>query len=116
MGVEQDHLKRYKKTRNGLLETDFGSRLSPWLANGSISARTVAATIRAYEQQRVANDDTYWLLFELLWRDYFQFLAWQNPDGLFWPQGTEDGVRANPASAQIHNCGSIGNKANSVHD
>ena len=85
-----DHLRRYKQTRNSLLGADFSSRLSPWLANGSLSARSVAATIRAYETKRVANEDTYWLLFELLWRDYFQFLAWQNPSSLFWPQGTEE--------------------------
>ena len=31
----------YKKTRNGLVGTDYSSKLSPWLANGSISARTI---------------------------------------------------------------------------
>ena len=53
-----DYLKRYKQTRNGLLGSDFSSRLAPWLANGSLSARSVAATIRAYETQRVANENT----------------------------------------------------------
>ena len=68
---QQDHLRRYKQTRNGLLGADFSSRFSPWLANGSISPRSIAETIRDYETERVANEDTYWLLFELLWRDYF---------------------------------------------
>lgn len=61
----------YKTTRNGLIGTGFSSKLSPWLALGNISARSVAWAIRDYEQQYGANDGTYWLWFELVWRDYF---------------------------------------------
>lgn len=76
---EDDCLARYKETRDGLLGADFSSRLSPWLALGTISPREVAAEIRRYEHERVANDSTYWLWFELLWRDYFHLWVrrWQ---------------------------------------
>jgi deoxyribodipyrimidine photo-lyase len=74
-----DCLARYKETRDGLIGADFSSRLSPWLALGTISPREVAAEIRRYEHERVANDSTYWLWFELLWRDFFHLWVrrWQ---------------------------------------
>lgn len=63
----------YKATRNGLIGTDFSSKFSPWLALGNISARTVVSAVREYEAQFGPNDGTYWLWFELVWRDYFAF-------------------------------------------
>ncbi len=76
---EKDCLARYKETRDGLVGENFSSRLSPWLALGTISPREVAAEIRRYESERVANDSTYWLFFELLWRDFFHLWVrrWQ---------------------------------------
>jgi deoxyribodipyrimidine photo-lyase len=65
----------YKDTRNGLLGSDFSSRLSPWLAWGCISPRRVAHELAAYEAAHGANDGTYWLWFELLWRDFFSLRA-----------------------------------------
>lgn len=29
--------------------------------------------LKKYEQHRVANQSTYWLVFEILWRDFFRF-------------------------------------------
>lgn len=76
---ETDSIAQYKETRDGLIGEDFSSRLSPWLALGTLSPREVAAEIRRYERERVANESTYWLFFELLWRDYFHFWVrrWQ---------------------------------------
>jgi deoxyribodipyrimidine photo-lyase len=70
---ERDCLREYRETRNGLLGADYSSKFSPWLAAGCLSPRRVAAEVKAYERERVANDSTYWLLFELRWRDFFQF-------------------------------------------
>ena len=70
---ETDAIARYKQTRDGLIGADFSSRLSPWLALGSLSPREVAKEIHRYERERIANESTYWLGFELLWREYFHF-------------------------------------------
>jgi len=70
---DEDALARYKETRDGLAGTSFSSKLSPWLACGALSPREVVAEVRRYEAERVANESTYWLFFELLWRDYFHF-------------------------------------------
>ena len=71
---DADRLRTYKTTRNGLLLTDDSSKLSPWLAHGCLSPRLVYAEVRRYERERVRNADTDWLVFELLWRDYFRLV------------------------------------------
>lgn len=80
-------LSRYKETRNGLLGADYSSKLSPWLANGSISAREVWHEVKRYEAVHGANESTYWLGFELLWRDFFQFTAAKHGADLFHREG-----------------------------
>ena len=64
----------YKTTRNGLMGADYSSKWSPWLATGALSARQAWAAIRTFEDAHGANDSTYWLWFELLWRDHFRWL------------------------------------------
>ncbi|AOS95979.1 Cryptochrome DASH [Microbulbifer aggregans] len=78
-----ENLKRYKHTRNGLVGTDYSSKLSPWLANGSLSARQVYWQVKEFERQVVANEDTYWLVFELLWRDFFKYVSLKYGDRIF---------------------------------
>ena len=70
-----DRLKSYKETRDGLLDWDDSSKLSPWLAVGALSPRLIYHDIKRYEQERVSHESTYWLVFELLWRDYFHWMA-----------------------------------------
>ncbi|XP_062424752.1 cryptochrome DASH-like isoform X3 [Rhea pennata] len=65
----------YKETRNGLIGMDYSTKFAPWLALGCISPRYIYEQIRKYEKDRTANQSTYWVLFELLWRDYFRFVA-----------------------------------------
>lgn len=72
---ETQNLSKYKQTRNGLIGSDYSSKLSAWLANGSISARTIYWKVKQYEEQIEANEDTYWLIFELIWRDYFKYIS-----------------------------------------
>lgn len=80
-------IARYKETRNALDHWPSSSRFSPWLANGSLSVRTVAARINDYEQQVQRNDSTYWLYFELLWREFFQWNARRLGERIYWRDG-----------------------------
>ena len=73
-GPESQLLSQYKETRNGLVGTDYSSKLSPWLANGNLSARMVFCELKCYEQEFGANQSTYWLIFELRWRDFFRLM------------------------------------------
>ncbi len=72
--IETHAIASYKETRNGLIGENYSSKFSPWLAFGCISPKMIYHEIKKYESLHVANDSTYWLLFELLWRDYFQFM------------------------------------------
>ena len=80
---ETENLSHYKETRNGLIGADFSSKFSPWLANGSISAKTIYWQICEYEQQVEKNDSTYWLTFELIWRDYFKYVSMKHGQKIF---------------------------------
>lgn len=84
---ERDRLRSYKWTRNGLLGADYSSKFSPWLAVGALSPRSVHAEVRRYERERKKNVSTYWLIFELIWRDYFFFLAEKYGPRLFHLRG-----------------------------
>ena len=80
---ETENLSQYKKTRNGLIGDSYSSKFSPWLANGSISARTIYWEIQNYENEICKNEDTYWLVFELIWRDYFKYVSLKHGSKIF---------------------------------
>lgn len=93
---EEDRLGKYKETRNGLIGQGYSSKLSPWLAIGCVSPRRVFERVHQYEQERIKNDSTYWLIFELIWRDFFRFLAMKEGNALFKREGirqTDDAWR-----------------------
>ncbi|MDE8349744.1 MAG: DASH family cryptochrome [Acidocella sp.] len=77
----------YKQTRNGLTGSGYSTKLSPWLAVGALSPRTVFQYLKAHEARRGANDSTYWIWFELLWRDYFRFWSLKHGVRLFRASG-----------------------------
>ncbi|WP_042661747.1 DASH family cryptochrome [Haloferax sp. ATB1] len=85
-----DHLREYKETRNGLLGADYSSKLSPWLNEGCLSPRYVKVEVDRYEDRRVANDSTYWLVFELRWRDFFQFQFAKHGSDFFRREGIRE--------------------------
>ncbi|SFC70201.1 deoxyribodipyrimidine photo-lyase (single-stranded DNA-specific) [Halobiforma haloterrestris] len=91
---EGDHLREYKETRNGLLGAAYSSKFSPWLAAGCLSPRWIHEEVRRYEDERVSNEDTYWLVFELLWRDFFQFQFCKHGSRFFHPNGIRDVEKA----------------------
>lgn len=80
---KKDLLKVYKETRNEMLGPDYSTKFSPWLASGSVSPRYIYEEVKSYERERVANDSTYWVLFELIWRDYFRFISLKYGNSLF---------------------------------
>ena len=86
---DSDLVATYKETRNGMVGTDYSSRLSPWLALGNVSARTVFDYIVRYETSVVSNASTYWLIFELLWRDFFQLQLQIHGDSFFQKGGIQ---------------------------
>lgn len=90
---ETDRIATYKNTRNGLIGADYSSKFSPWLANGSLSPRMIFHEIKKYESERTKNSSTYWMIFELIWRDYFRFSAWRFGNDIFKPGGIQQKER-----------------------
>jgi deoxyribodipyrimidine photo-lyase len=80
---ESEGIVNYKETRNGLLGRNFSSRFSPWLAMGCISPKSIYHEIRKFEEERLANQSTYWLIFELLWRDFFRLMGKKYKNKIF---------------------------------
>ena len=80
-------LARYKETRNGLIGPDYSTKLSPWLANGSISPRQIYWEIKRFEKEVTSNTSTYWLIFELIWRDFFWYTALKYGPRIFQSSG-----------------------------
>lgn len=78
-----EYASTYKQTRNHLDGTSESTQLSPWLANGCLSVRQVVSRLRQYELEVTSNQSTYWIFFELLWREYFQWYAKKYGDQLF---------------------------------
>ncbi len=84
---ERDLVSCCKNTRNGLLGSNYSSKISPWLSNGSLSPRFVYWQVRDYELERVANESTAWVIQELLGRDFFRFIALKYGTRLFQEEG-----------------------------
>lgn len=125
----------YKETRNGMLAEDDSSKFSPYLANGSISARSIYDELKRYESERTSNDSTYWLVFELLWRDFFwlqlakygslffkssgilnQKIDWPNDDPLLeaWKQGTTGFPLVDAAMRELSTTGYTSNRSRQI--
>jgi len=96
---ETQALSNYKETRNELIGPNYSSKSSAWLALGCISPRFIYHQIKAYESRHGANASSYWLVFELLWRDYFRFMMKKHPHSFFIAQG----LKGASISAYKHN-------------
>ena len=84
---ETKKLSFYKHTRNGLIGIDYSSKFSSWLANGCVSPKMIYWEIKKYENQIIKNQSTYWLVFELIWRDYFKYISMKYRDKIFSIEG-----------------------------
>ncbi|NNE26732.1 MAG: DASH family cryptochrome [Saprospiraceae bacterium] len=89
--VWDSHLiKKYKETRNGLLGRDYSSKFSAYLSLGCLSPKLVYNEISKYENEHGSNDSTYWLKFELMWRDFFRFMGKKHGNSIFRLTGTRN--------------------------
>jgi deoxyribodipyrimidine photo-lyase len=86
---ETKAISKYKETRNGMIGASYSSKFSAWLALGCISPRFIYQELKKYESQFGANESTYWLIFELLWRDYFRFMMKKYQNKLFHKAGIQ---------------------------
>jgi deoxyribodipyrimidine photo-lyase len=93
--IKSGSMTAYQETRNGLLGTDYSTKLSAYLALGSISARSIHdelvkfedGTDQSYARARGfgqgENEGTKAMRFELLWRDYMRLCTMKFGSRLF---------------------------------
>ncbi|GAA5922791.1 uncharacterized protein JCM15063_003426 [Sporobolomyces koalae] len=86
---EHSPVATYKQTRNGLLGHAFSTKLSPFLAHGMVSPRTVMQYLSDHEDRHGSTQNTYWVRFEILWRDYFYYTSRKFGNAMFHLGGLE---------------------------
>ena len=87
---EKEQLTSYRWTRNRSLGLEYSSKFSPWMAVGSLSPRQIYWTVKKYEKEIKKNASTWWIIFEIVWRDYFKYLAIRFGDKMFYRGGIRD--------------------------
>ena len=87
---ETDLVGSYKKTKDKLLGGDYSTKFSPWLAQGCLSPKMIYHELKKYETQRRKNKSTYWLFFELLWRDFFRLMGKKYEEKIFFKTGPQE--------------------------
>jgi deoxyribodipyrimidine photo-lyase len=85
---ETDAIATYQDTRNGLIGANYSSKFSAALAQGCLSPKMIYSEVQRYERSRKKNKSTYWLIFELIWRDFFRLMAKKYGNKIFLKSGT----------------------------
>ncbi|KAM0748058.1 cryptochrome [Meredithblackwellia eburnea MCA 4105] len=83
-------VSKYKETRNGLLGHAYSTKFSPFLCLGMLSPRLIIQELDQHEKENGSSQNTYWVRFEMLWRDYFLFIARKYGTTLFKLGGFEE--------------------------
>lgn len=77
----------YHETRNGMIKRDDSSKFSRWLALGALSPRYIYQELKHLEKKIGPSEGISALIYELIWRDYFKFLALIIGESFFSKQG-----------------------------
>ena len=109
-------LGTYHRTRNQLHGAYHSSHLSPWLANGCLSPRTVFWRAKEYERAHPRTregpfDHVYKFVFQLIWRDYYRFYCARFGRRVFFaggPAGRSQRWRRDPAAESRWKRGTTG--------
>ncbi|OCL03390.1 cryptochrome [Glonium stellatum] len=106
--ISSGAMSRYKDTRNGMLGTDFSTKLSAYLAFGCLTARQVHWALVDFESGsgrdgidamgfgKGENEGTKAVRFELLWRDYMRLCARKFGPRLFHVDGFRGAATESP--------------------
>ena len=89
---ESHNIAKYKETRNGLIGTEYSSKFSAYLSTGSISPVTIYHEIKKFEREVKKNSSTYWLIFELMWREFFRYVTKKGKKNIFKINGINGNI------------------------
>jgi deoxyribodipyrimidine photo-lyase len=83
-------IHNYKITRNEMSGFGNSTKFSPYLAIGCISPRRIYEKIKEEEEKTYVSDSSYWIYFELLWRDFFHLVMKYSGNKLFLKSGIKE--------------------------
>ncbi|KAM0350839.1 hypothetical protein ACHAO7_000967 [Fusarium culmorum] len=108
--IKSGEMTTYQETRNGLLGTEYSTKLSAFLAMGTITARSIHAELVKFEDGseesystgygfgKGENEGSRAVRFELLWRDYMRLCTKKFRTRLFKITGFKGASGASGAS------------------
>ena len=79
--------RHYKTRRNGMLQPLDSTKLSAYLSRGLLHPKEVWNRCLEVEEAVGGCEEIYWIRFELLWREYFQWVAYEAKGQLFRSHG-----------------------------
>ncbi len=86
---DSQSIATYKETRNELLGPNYSSKFSAYLAQGCLSPKMIYHEVEHFEEQVRENKSTYWMKFELMWRDFYRLMAKKYKNNIFLPGGPQ---------------------------
>jgi len=87
---KSEQLTSYRWTRNRSKGMEYSSKFSPWMALGCLSPRQVYWEVKRYEKEIKKNASTWWIIFEVVWRDFFKYQGIKFGDKMFFSGGIRD--------------------------
>lgn len=70
-GSKEMFPSHYFESRNALMGKGNFTSFSSYLSSGGLDVRYLYNCVKDYEKKKGANKSTYWIIFELLWREFF---------------------------------------------
>lgn len=99
----------YKSTRNELLGKNYSTKFSIFLANGQISPHQIMHELKKFESNESQNKSTYWVWFELLWREYFRHASYHFGKTFFINNSLNETIKHNQSSIDSWKFGNTNN-------
>lgn len=84
---KSEQLTSYRWTRNRSKGMEYSSKFSPWMALGCLSPRQIYWEVKRYEKEVKKNASTWWIIFEVVWRDFFKFQGIKFGNKMFYSGG-----------------------------
>lgn len=81
----------YLATRNEMVGRDYSTKFSPFLSCGVLDPKFLYNQIKDFEKKHGESKSTYWIIFELLWREFF-YWHYQQFDNLYF---AKQGIKSN---------------------
>ncbi len=79
----------YFETRNQLTGKDFSTGFSAFLSCGALDVQFLYNEVRRFEAEHGSNKSTTWIIYELLWREYFYWHYQKHQSAYF----SENGIK-----------------------